>query len=86
MNIQPQQIINPGAYAYDDERRKLLADYGRAVANARFLSEDEKLKWKSLRYYLNNRQLEESLNAIIAENLKKLYIKEQLETLKPINV
>lgn len=82
MNIQPQQLVNPGIYEYDKKRHEKMARYKEAVRRAMFLNKEEKENWKTLGYLLTTEQLIEAEKLIINEDLKRLK-KQAIERISP---
>lgn len=76
-------MINPGNYAYDDDRHKQASRFKTAVKRAGFLDEQQKRRWGMMAYLLTQEQLQTAEQLIIAEDLKHLKTRQQLEKLKP---
>jgi hypothetical protein len=78
------QLLHPGNISYDDERRKKMERYEKAVKRAQFLSEREKRNWLLLGHMLSKQQLLEAEKLIINEDLRLLNVRQQLEKIKPV--
>ena len=83
MQITEQQIINPGTFVYDDERRERLERFHGAVRRATFLDDEERERWMVLSFVLNNDQLKEGERLVIDEDLRLLQMRKDLERIKP---
>jgi hypothetical protein len=83
MEIQPQQLINPGVYEYTDERRQRLERFKEAVRRSHFLEADEKIRWTMTAYLLKDDQLSEAEKMIISADLNYMLIHQKLEVLQP---
>lgn len=81
MEISPAQLINPGIFEYDDTRRKKIERFKEAVRRAKFLSDDQRKRWKVMGYLLSTQELGEAENLIIAEDLHRLRMQQKLEKL-----
>lgn len=84
MHIQPQQVVNPGVYEYDEKYKKQLRRFERAVERSSFLNEKEKLHWMMMGSILSTKQLLEAERIIIGEDLKRLHTRQKLSRLKPL--
>lgn len=75
-------FLQGGQIVYSQQQHQALLRYQGAVKRASFLNEAEKQNWTLLAYFMDETQLLQAEHAIIDEDLRRMTVRQQLQTLK----